>query len=94
MNSWLELRRSRWRRYRDRLQAKGIEAPIRVAVTGSVVNGPGEAREADLGIAAGKSFGHLIAEGEVKGIRRSGLEALVEGAERLAAERAGTSRPE
>jgi (E)-4-hydroxy-3-methylbut-2-enyl-diphosphate synthase len=32
-----------------------------------VVNGPGEAREADLGIAAGKGLGHLIVKGEVKG---------------------------
>src|ERR687898_1308595 len=49
----------------EALEAKGLKAPIRVAVMGCVVNGPGEAREADLGIAAGKGFGHLIVKGEV-----------------------------
>ncbi len=51
----------------EALQKEGLEVPIRVAVMGCVVNGPGEAREADLGIAAGKGFGHLIVKGEVKG---------------------------
>jgi (E)-4-hydroxy-3-methylbut-2-enyl-diphosphate synthase len=51
----------------EALQKEGLNAPIRVAVMGCVVNGPGEAREADLGIAAGKGFGHLIVQGEVKG---------------------------
>ena len=39
--------------------------PLQVAVMGCVVNGPGEARSADLGIAAGKSKGHLFIKGEV-----------------------------
>lgn len=39
--------------------------PIQVAVMGCVVNGPGEAREADLGLAAGKGRGHLFIKGEV-----------------------------
>ena len=51
----------------EALQKEGLTAPIRVAVMGCVVNGPGEAREADLGIAAGRGFGHLIVKGEVKG---------------------------
>src|SRR6266511_4209809 len=71
------------------LLAKGITVPIRVAVMGCVVNGPGEAREADLGIAAGKGQGLLIVNGEVKGKVPEGrfVEALVEEAERIAAER-------
>jgi len=38
---------------------------MQVAVMGCVVNGPGEAREADLGLAAGKGRGHLFIKGEV-----------------------------
>ncbi len=55
-----------------------------------MVNGPGEAREADLGIAAGKGQGFLIVGGEVKAkVLEDGFaEALVEEAERIAAERA------
>jgi len=47
----------------ERLEALGF--PIQVAVMGCVVNGPGEAREADLGLAAGKGKGHLFIKGEV-----------------------------
>src|SRR5881628_2872474 len=50
----------------EALEAAKLDAPIRVAVMGCVVNGPGEAREADLGIAAGKGYGQLIVEGEVQ----------------------------
>ena len=39
--------------------------PLQVAVMGCVVNGPGEAREADLGIAAGRGKGHLFVKGKV-----------------------------
>ncbi len=42
-----------------------LEVPIQVAVMGCVVNGPGEAREADLGIAAGRKRGHLFVKGSV-----------------------------
>ena len=42
-----------------------LKLPIQVAVMGCVVNGPGEAREADLGIAAGKGKGHLFIKGQV-----------------------------
>src|SRR5216117_129877 len=74
----------------EALQAKGITVPIRVAVMGCVVNGPGEAREADLGIAAGKGQGFLIVKGEVKGKVPEDrfVEVLVQEAERIAEERA------
>ncbi|CAM8638053.1 gcpE 1-hydroxy-2-methyl-2-(e)-butenyl 4-diphosphate synthase [Acidimicrobiia bacterium] len=42
-----------------------LKIPIQVAVMGCVVNGPGEAREADLGIAAGRKRGHLFVKGQV-----------------------------
>lgn len=42
---------------------RDIETPLQVAVMGCVVNGPGEAREADLGVAAGKGFGVLFRHG-------------------------------
>ena len=45
------------------LENEGL--PIQVAVMGCVVNGPGEARSADIGIAAGKKRGHLFIKGEV-----------------------------
>ena len=44
---------------------KGIDVPIKVAVMGCVVNGPGEAREADIGIACGKGKGALFRKGQV-----------------------------
>ena len=45
---------------------EGIKAPLRVAVMGCVVNGPGEAREADLGVASGNGKGQIFIHGEVK----------------------------
>src|SRR5690606_2098335 len=47
----------------EALEAEGL--PIQVAVMGCVVNGPGEAREADIGIAAGRGRGHLFIKGQV-----------------------------
>ncbi|WP_420621272.1 flavodoxin-dependent (E)-4-hydroxy-3-methylbut-2-enyl-diphosphate synthase [Candidatus Poriferisodalis sp.] len=44
---------------------EGLDLPVQVAVMGCVVNGPGEARSADLGIAAGRSRGHLFVKGQV-----------------------------
>jgi (E)-4-hydroxy-3-methylbut-2-enyl-diphosphate synthase len=44
---------------------KDIKAPLRVAVMGCVVNGPGEAREADLGVAAGNGKGQIFVHGQV-----------------------------
>ena len=45
--------------------AKNYDMPIRIAVMGCIVNGPGEAKEADIGIAGGKGVGLLIKGGEV-----------------------------
>ena len=44
---------------------EGMEVPLRVAVMGCVVNGPGEAREADLGVASGNGKGQIFIKGEV-----------------------------
>ncbi len=44
---------------------EGMEFPLRVAVMGCVVNGPGEAREADLGVASGNGKGQIFVKGEV-----------------------------
>lgn len=44
---------------------EGLELPVQLAVMGCVVNGPGEAKGADLGIAAGRSRGHLFVKGQV-----------------------------
>ena len=64
----------------------GLNIPIQVAVIGCVVNGPGEAREADLGIAAGRKRGHLFVKGEVvKVVPESEMvESLVEWAQIIA----------
>lgn len=72
------------------LEARGFDKPVRVAVMGCVVNGPGEAREADIGIAAGKGFGHLIVRGEVVGKvpEDKFVEAVMAEAERFVAEQA------
>ncbi len=43
----------------------GLDLPVQLAVMGCVVNGPGEAKGADLGIAAGRSRGHLFVKGQV-----------------------------
>src|SRR5438034_4899917 len=78
------------RRVNEALEKEGLKAPIRVAVMGCVVNGPGEAREADLGIAAGKGYGQLIVRGEVREHRIPEgkiVEVLVEEARKLAAEK-------
>ena len=58
----------------------GMNIPIQVAVMGCVVNGPGEAREADLGIAAGRRRGHLFVKGEVVKVvpEEAMVDALVE----------------
>jgi (E)-4-hydroxy-3-methylbut-2-enyl-diphosphate synthase len=63
-----------------------LNIPIQVAVMGCVVNGPGEAREADLGIAAGRKRGHLFVKGEVVKVvpEPEMVEALVEWAQIIA----------
>ena len=67
---------------------EGIEAPLRVAVMGCVVNGPGEAREADLGVAAGNGKGDIIKKGEkIATVREEDIvEALVHFASEMAEE--------
>jgi (E)-4-hydroxy-3-methylbut-2-enyl-diphosphate synthase len=62
--------------------------PIQVAVMGCVVNGPGEARSADLGIAAGRHRGHLFIQGKIVRVvpEAEMVEALVEEAEKLVKE--------
>jgi (E)-4-hydroxy-3-methylbut-2-enyl-diphosphate synthase len=65
---------------------EGMEVPLRVAVMGCVVNGPGEAREADLGVASGNGKGQIFVKGEViKTVPESKIvETLIEEAMRLA----------
>jgi (E)-4-hydroxy-3-methylbut-2-enyl-diphosphate synthase len=59
--------------------------PIQVAVMGCVVNGPGEAREADIGIAAGKGKGHLFIKGQVVRVvsEHQMVDALLDEAKKL-----------
>ncbi|MFO7700786.1 MAG: flavodoxin-dependent (E)-4-hydroxy-3-methylbut-2-enyl-diphosphate synthase, partial [Acidimicrobiia bacterium] len=65
-----------------------LNLPIQVAVMGCVVNGPGEAREADLGLAAGRGRGHLFIKGEVVRVvpEAEMVDALVTEAKLLALE--------
>ncbi len=62
-----------------------MELPIQVAVMGCVVNGPGEAREADIGLAAGRGRGHLFIKGKVVRVVPEGemVDALIEEARLL-----------
>ncbi|MBA2390513.1 MAG: flavodoxin-dependent (E)-4-hydroxy-3-methylbut-2-enyl-diphosphate synthase [Geodermatophilaceae bacterium] len=72
----------------DRVTAglEGLDVPLRVAVMGCVVNGPGEAREADLGVASGNGKGQIFVKGEViKTVPESQIvETLIEEAMKLA----------
>jgi len=74
----------------ERVQAglEGMTVPLRVAVMGCVVNGPGEAREADLGVASGNGKGQIFVKGQViKTVPESMIvETLIEEAMRLAEE--------
>ncbi|MCV0333344.1 MULTISPECIES: flavodoxin-dependent (E)-4-hydroxy-3-methylbut-2-enyl-diphosphate synthase [unclassified Microbacterium] len=67
---------------------KDMTVPLRVAVMGCVVNGPGEAREADLGVASGNGKGQIFVKGEViKTVPEADIVAtLIEEANRIAAE--------
>jgi (E)-4-hydroxy-3-methylbut-2-enyl-diphosphate synthase len=71
----------------------GMTVPLRVAVMGCVVNGPGEAREADLGVASGNGKGQIFVRGEV--VRTVPEDQIVENliaeAQRLAEEMGETS---
>jgi len=67
---------------------EALNIPIQVAVMGCVVNGPGEAREADLGIAGGRGKGHLFVKGQVIRVvpEAEMVLALVEEAKRISTE--------
>lgn len=67
---------------------KDVTVPLRVAVMGCVVNGPGEAREADLGVASGNGKGQIFVKGEViKTVPESEIvQTLIEEARRIADE--------
>ncbi|OUE30881.1 4-hydroxy-3-methylbut-2-en-1-yl diphosphate synthase [Clavibacter michiganensis] len=67
---------------------KHVNVPLRVAVMGCVVNGPGEAREAELGVASGNGRGQIFVKGEViKTVPEAEIvRTLIEEANRLAAE--------
>ena len=74
-----------------------LTVPLRVAVMGCVVNGPGEAREADLGVASGNGKGQIFVKGEViKTVPESMIvETLIEEAMKLAeAMELGEGQPE
>ncbi|MDM4763494.1 flavodoxin-dependent (E)-4-hydroxy-3-methylbut-2-enyl-diphosphate synthase [Galbitalea sp. SE-J8] len=65
-----------------------MTVPLRVAVMGCVVNGPGEAREADLGVASGNGRGQIFVKGEVIKVVPEAeiVQTLIEEANRIAAE--------
>ncbi|MFJ8685256.1 flavodoxin-dependent (E)-4-hydroxy-3-methylbut-2-enyl-diphosphate synthase [Micromonospora wenchangensis] len=67
---------------------EGLPVPLRVAVMGCVVNGPGEAREADLGVASGNGKGQIFVKGQVVKTVPEGqiVETLIEEALRIADE--------
>ncbi len=71
---------------------EGLDVPLRVAVMGCVVNGPGEAREADLGVASGNGKGQIFVKGEVIKTVPEALivETLIEEAMRIADDLRGT----
>src|SRR5690606_20112529 len=67
---------------------EGMTVPLRVAVMGCVVNGPGEAREADLGVASGNGKGQIFVKGEgIKTVPEDQIvETLIAEANRIAEE--------
>ena len=75
---------------------EGMKAPLRVAVMGCVVNGPGEAREADLGVASGNGKGKIFVRGEViKTVPEDQIvETLLAEAHRIAAEMNDVGEPQ
>ncbi len=74
---------------------KDMTVPLRVAVMGCVVNGPGEARDADLGVASGNGKGQIFVKGEViKTVPEEAIvETLIEEANRLADEMGADAAP-
>ena len=75
---------------------EGMTVPLRVAVMGCVVNGPGEAREADLGVASGNGKGQIFVKGEVvKTVPEEEIvQTLIEEANRLAADMDAVGTPD
>ena len=75
---------------------EGMTVPLRVAVMGCVVNGPGEAREADLGVASGNGKGQIFVKGEViKTVPEDEIVVtLIEEANRLAADMDAIGTPD
>ncbi|WP_022909844.1 flavodoxin-dependent (E)-4-hydroxy-3-methylbut-2-enyl-diphosphate synthase [Aestuariimicrobium kwangyangense] len=75
---------------------EGMTVPLRVAVMGCVVNGPGEAREADLGVASGNGKGQIFVKGEViKTVPEAEIvQTLIEEANRIAAETTEIGAPQ
>jgi (E)-4-hydroxy-3-methylbut-2-enyl-diphosphate synthase len=86
------------RRVNEAIESERFRVPMRVAVMGCVVNGPGEAREADVGIASGNGLGFIIRQGEVvaKVPEDELVEALLTEARAVAAEKEanGEAEPE
>ncbi|MCF8530015.1 MAG: flavodoxin-dependent (E)-4-hydroxy-3-methylbut-2-enyl-diphosphate synthase [Candidatus Nanopelagicales bacterium] len=74
---------------------EGLDVPLRVAVMGCVVNGPGEAREADLGVASGNGKGQIFVRGEViKTVPEADIvETLIEEAMKIADSISGEGSP-
>ncbi len=75
---------------RVRAETADIRVPIKVAVMGCVVNGPGEAREADLGVAGGRDGGALFVRGQApRSVRGDLAAALIAEVRRLAEQHDG-----
>jgi (E)-4-hydroxy-3-methylbut-2-enyl-diphosphate synthase len=75
---------------------RGIPAPVKVAVMGCAVNGPGEARMADLGIACGRGMGLIFQDGKIVASLPEDqlIDALMEHVWQIARERYGVSAPD
>jgi (E)-4-hydroxy-3-methylbut-2-enyl-diphosphate synthase len=84
------------RKVNQAIEREKFSVPMRVAVMGCVVNGPGEAREADVGIAAGNGLGFVVVKGEtVAKVPESELvEALLVEARKVATEKAAVQLSE
>jgi (E)-4-hydroxy-3-methylbut-2-enyl-diphosphate synthase len=77
------------KRVNEAIERERFEVPMRVAVMGCVVNGPGEAREADVGIASGNGLGFIVRQGEVvaKVSEAELVDAVLDEARKVAAEK-------
>jgi (E)-4-hydroxy-3-methylbut-2-enyl-diphosphate synthase len=84
------------RKVNDAIENEKFRVPMRVAVMGCVVNGPGEAREADVGIASGNGLGFIIRQGEVvaKVPEDELVDALLTEARKVAAEKQANGEAE